>query len=268
MERTKKTGQTVLVTGASSGLGADFARLAAHDGHDVVVVARRLDQLEALATRLRDEFGVEVHVIAHDLSQPLAAEALVHELTERGITVDQLINNAGVGSTGAFVTADTERELAMLTLNVTTLVHLTRLLLPGMVERTQGRVLNVSSTAGFLPGPFMADYYATKAFVTSFSQALAHEVRGTGVTVTVLCPGPTATEFAGTAGVEGSRLFALGTMTAARVAQLGWRGMQRGRTMVVPGWRNKLTVMSLRTAPRGVATSIAATLNQSGHAPA
>lgn len=260
-----RTGQTVVVTGASSGLGASFARLAAQDGHDVVLVARRREQLEQLAAQLTAEHGVETHVIAQDLSAPGGAEAVWNEIVQRGITVDQLINNAGVGTNGAFATADTERELAMVSLNVNALVHLTKLALPGMIERKSGRILNVSSTAGFLPGPFMAGYYATKAFVTSFSQALSYELKGSGVTVTVLCPGPTATEFAGTAGVAGSRLFAMGTMTADKVAKLGYRGMQRGRTRVVAGLRNKLTVQSLRTAPTAMATRIAATLNQSGH---
>jgi short-subunit dehydrogenase len=178
-----------------------------------------------------------------------------------GVTADLLINNAGVGTTGAFATSDTASELRMLALNVTALVHLTKLVLPGMIDRGHGRILNVGSIAGCLPGPFMADYYASKAFVSSFSQALSYELRATGVTATLLCPGPTATEFAGTAGVEHSRLFALGTMTAARVAQLGYRGMVRGRARVVPGLRNKFTIASLRTAPRPLPVAMAASLN-------
>jgi len=260
-----RTGKTAVVTGASSGLGAVFARLLAQHGNDVVLVARRREQLTELAAQLHQEHGVETHVIAQDLSAPGGAEALWHELTERGITVDQLINNAGVGTTGAFATADTERELAMLSLNIIALVHLTKLVLPGMIERGSGRILHVGSVAGFLPGPFMADYYATKAFVSSFSQALAYELRGTGVTSTVLCPGPTATEFADTAGVSGSRLFAMGAMRADKVAAIGYKGMQRGKARVIPGWRNKLTVASLRTAPRPMTVSIAARLNGSKH---
>lgn len=255
------TGQTAVITGASSGLGIEFARLAAMDGHDVVLVARRRPQLEQLAEQLRSEHGVTAHVIAQDLADPTGVECLASELSRLGVTVDLLINNAGIGTTGAFATADTAGELQMLALNVTALVHLTKLVLPGMIERGRGRILNLGSVAGSLPGPFMADYYASKAFVGSFSQALSYELRGSGVTATLLCPGPTATEFAGTAGVEGSRLFALGTMTAQRVAQLGYRGMLRGRARVVPGIRNKFAIASLRTAPRPIPVAMAASLN-------
>jgi short-subunit dehydrogenase len=256
------SGQTAVVTGASSGLGAEFARLLAQDGHDVVLVARRRDRLDDLASRLQTDHGIQAHVIAQDLTAPQGAEALVRELEARNLHADYLINNAGAGTTGAFATADLATELAMLTLNITALVHLTRLLLPGMLERDRGRILTVGSVAGFMPGPFMADYYASKAFVNSFSQALSYELRGSGVTATLLSPGPTSTEFAGVAGVEKSRLFALGTMTAERVAKDGYRGMQRGRARVVPGFRNRLTVFSLRTSPTAVVVAIAAKLNR------
>lgn len=253
--------KTALVTGASAGLGVQFARLFAADGCDLVLVARRRESMEALATELRDTHGVAVQVIAEDLARPEAAEALVAQL---GAPVDYLVNNAGVGHTGAFASTDAARELAMLSLNMTTLVLLTRLLLPGMLARRSGRILNVGSLAGFMPGPQMAGYYASKAFVNSFSEALSYELRGTGVTSTLLCPGATSTEFAAVAGVADSRLFALGAMTATRVASAGYRAMSRGRRRVIPGLFNKLSAFSMRLVPRGVATAIAASLHRNG----
>jgi short-subunit dehydrogenase len=257
-----KTGKTALVTGASAGLGAEFARLFAADGHDVVLVARRREKLAALARELEAKHGVRATVIGLDLTRPEAPPALVKELEARDIALEFLVNNAGFGTTGAFVEADPVRELEMLALNVTAVVHLTRLILPTMVERKSGRILNVGSTAGFMPGPFMAGYYASKAFVNSFTEALAFELRGTGVTATVTCPGPTATEFAASAGVEKSRLFETGTMQAGPVARLAYRAMMRGRSVAIPGMRNKLAILSLRFAPRAAAVSMAASLNQ------
>jgi short-subunit dehydrogenase len=257
-----KTGKTALVTGASAGLGAEFARLFAADGHDVVLVARRRENLDALARDLETKHGVRSTVIAADLTRPEAPEAIMKELGARDIAIEFLVNNAGFAMTGAFAEADRVRELGMLALNVTSVVHLTRLLLPAMVERRSGRILNVGSTAGFMPGPFMAAYYASKAFVNSFTQALAFELRGTGVTATVICPGPTATEFASVAGVEKSRLFEAGTMRAGEVAALAYRAMMQGRSVAIPGVRNKLTILSLRFSPRAMAVSIAASLNQ------
>ncbi len=250
--------KTALVTGASAGLGAQFARLFAADGCDLVLVARRRESLEALAAELRAEHAVAVQVIAADLARPEAAEALVAHLEG---PVDYLVNNAGVGYLGGFAAADATRELAMLSLNMTTLVLLTRLLLPGMLARRSGRILNVGSLAGFMPGPQMASYYASKAFVNSFSEALSYELRGTGVTSTLLCPGATSTEFAAVAGVADSRLFKLGAMTATRVAAAGYRAMTRGRRRVIPGLYNKLSAFSMRLVPRGLATAIAASLH-------
>jgi short-subunit dehydrogenase len=257
-----RTGKTALVTGASSGLGAEFARLFAANGHDVVLVARRRENLDALARDLEAKHGVRATVIAEDLTRLEAPGAIAQELGARGITLEFLVNNAGFGTTGAFAEADPARELGMLALNVTAVVHLTRLLLPAMVGRRSGRILNVGSTAGFMPGPFMAGYYASKAFVNSFTQALAFELRGTGVTATVICPGPTATEFAAVAGVEKSRLFQASTMQAHEVAALGYRAMMRGRSVAIPGARNRLAIFSLRFAPRATAVSMTASLNQ------
>jgi short-subunit dehydrogenase len=257
-----RTGKTALVTGASAGLGVEFARLFAEDGHDVVLVARRRENLEALARKLETTYGVRAIAIAEDLMRPEEPGRIAEELRGHGLAVDFLVNNAGFATRGRFAEADLARELGMLALNVTALVHLTRLLLPAMIERGAGRILNMGSTAGFMPGPFMAGYYASKAFVISFTEALAFELRGTGVTATVSCPGPTATEFASVAGAEKSRLFEAGTMGAGEVAAHAFRVMMQGRTVAIPGAKNKLSMMSLRFAPRAMAISMAASLNQ------
>jgi short-subunit dehydrogenase len=243
-------------------LGAEFARLFAADGHDVVLVARRRENLEALARDLGAKHGVRATVLAEDLTRPDAPATITKELRDRGVAVEFLVNNAGFGTTGPFAETDLARELGMLALNVTSLVHLTRLLLPAMIERKSGRILNVGSTAGFMPGPFMADYYASKAFVNSFTEALAFELRGTGVTATVACPGATETEFASVAGMDKSQLFETGAMGAHEVAAYAYRAMMRGRPMAIPGARNKLAIASLRFAPRAMAVSMAASLNQ------
>lgn len=252
---------TALVTGASSGLGVEYAKLFAADHHDLVLVARRRERLEALAAELRSAHGVKVAVVAADLAAPQGAEGVVAETRRLGLEIDFLVNNAGLGASGAFADLPLSRELEMLQVNVTALVSLTRELLPGMVARKRGRILNIGSTAGFPPGPFMAVYYASKAFVNSFTEALWYELRGTGVTATVSCPGATATEFAGVAGNDRSLLFRLGAAPAAEVARQGYRAMLKGKPMAVHGLRNKLTVQSLRLAPRAVSRAVAAALN-------
>jgi short-subunit dehydrogenase len=254
-------GKTALITGASSGLGLELARLFAQDGHDLVVVARRRDHLETLATRLAAEHGVAARIIAEDLADPVAPRRIFAELRERRIDVEFLVNSAGFGASGPFADADLERMLAMVQVNATALMHLTHLVLPGMIARRSGRILNLGSTAGFQPGPGMIVYYATKAFVNSFTEALADELRGTGVTATVSCPGATATEFPKVAGTTDSRLFHLGAMSAADVAAHAYRAMMAGRTMSLPGWRAKLGLQLLRFGSRGMARAVAARLN-------
>jgi uncharacterized protein len=258
-----RTDKTALVTGASSGLGAELTRLFAADGHDFVLVARRRDRLDALASEIEKAHGVRATVLPEDLTDAAAPERLAKALDERGIAIEFLVNNAGFGATGP-CGRDLARELEMVSVNVRALVHLTGLLLPAMLARRSGRVLNVGSTAGFLPGPFMAGYYASKAFVNSFTQALAYELRGTGVTATVSCPGATETEFAAVAGNDKSRLFQAATMGAPQVAAHAYHAMMRGRAMAIPGVRNKLAMQSLRFAPRSMAVSMAASLNRSG----
>jgi short-subunit dehydrogenase len=252
-----------LITGASAGLGEQFANLFAQDGHDVVLVARRIDRLETLAERLRQEHDVAAQAIAADLADPAAPQRLFDEVASRGMKVDFLVNNAGFGSNGAFLDLDLAREAEMVEVNCTALVRLAHLFGRPMRERGRGRILNVASTAAFQPGPYMATYYATKAFVLSFSEALAHELRGSGVTVTCHCPGATHTEFAAQAGLSGAKLFRRPSVaSAAEVAEHGYRAMMKGTPLAVHGMLNRLVVQSVRLAPRSVARSIAASLNR------
>lgn len=244
--------ETVLVTGASSGIGEELARLFAADGAELVLVARREERLRRLAAELEGAHGVAPRIAPVDLSEPREVIALCERLDQAGVAVDVLVNNAGFGASGAVADVDLRRQLEMVRLNVEALTALTRLLLPGMLERGRGGVLNVASVAGFQPGPFMAVYYATKAYVLSFSEALAEEVRGRGVAVTALAPGPTVTEFESRAGLEGKLLFKLGPMAAGPVARAGHRGFRRGKVLVVPGPSNKVLAFSHRLFPRSL----------------
>jgi uncharacterized protein len=250
-----------LITGASAGLGAEYAKLFAVDRHDVVLVARRRDRLEALSKELRGTHGIKAHAIDADLAAPDGTRRVLEEVKRLGLEVGFLVNNAGFGTSGAFEKLDLKRELEMVQVNIVALMTLTRELLPGMIARKRGRILNVGSTAGFQPGPFMAAYYASKAFVNSFTEALAYELRGTGVTATVSCPGATATEFSTVAGTDRSRLFRMGAASAATVAREGYRAMMAGRPTVVHGAKNKLAVQLLRVSPRAAVRAVAASLN-------
>ena len=255
--------QTALITGASSGIGYELAVLFARDGFDLVLVARSVPKLETLAHELAAAYGTRALVLHADLSRPAAPEEIVRRLTDEGITVDILVNNAGVGLAGPFADTDPAAELAMLQLNVGALVALTKRLLPGMIARGRGRILNVASTAAFVPGPYMAGYYASKAYVLSFSDALAHELRGTGVTVTTLAPGPTRTGFQAAAHMQASRLFRVANvMRAADVARAGYRGLMAGKRLVVPGFLNKLLIAGVRFVPRRVTAAMAGRLNR------
>jgi uncharacterized protein len=263
-----RSGKTALVTGASAGLGAELVWLFAAEGHDVVLVARRRDKLQALAGEMAQKHGVRTTVLPEDLADAGAPCRIASMVEERGIQVEFLVNNAGVATAGAFSETDPKRELNMLQVNMVALVHLTRLFLPAMLARGSGRVLNLGSMAGFQPGPFMAGYYASKAFVNSFTEALWFELRGTGVTATVSCPGATATEFAQVAGVTESRLFQKGTMEPHEAASHAYRAMMRGDRLAIPGLRNKLGLQSLRVAPRAMVVRLAAALNRKTIPPA
>lgn len=249
---------TVLITGASSGIGLELARLFAHDGYDLVLVARSLDKLDRLGAELAQRHGIRSHSVGADLAAPDAPGAIVETLRQTAVRVDVLVNNAGYGIYGPFATTDLRSELDLLQVNIVALTHLTKLLVPEMLARGAGRILNVASTAGFQPSPFLAVYAASKAYVLSFSEALGEELAGTGVTVTTLCPGPTVTGFQARAGMEGVRLFRGPLlMDAAPVARAGYEGLMRGRRLVVPGVGNKLLMESVRFAPRRLVTKIA-----------
>jgi uncharacterized protein len=249
-----------LITGASSGIGAELARIHAAAGGDLVLVARRQERLEALKSEISNlrsqNSNPIVHVIVKDLSDPNAPQQLYDEIKARGIRVDYLINNAGFGYRGLFHQQDWSRNAEMIQVNVIALAALTRLFVPEMIARSSGRILNLASLAGFVAGPLHAVYFATKAFVLSFSESIANELHGTGVTVTVLCPGPTRTEFVGYADMEGIPGFRLAA-PARKVAQIGYDAMLKGKTLVVPGLLNKLTAhLALRLTPRKLATRI------------
>lgn len=249
--------QTALITGASGGIGLELARLFAAGGQDVVLVARSEDKLRVLAAELEQRHGATVHVISEDLSEPAAPQRVFDAALDAGVQVDALVNNAGFGLYGAFVETPIERELEMIRLNVTALTHLCKLFLAPMAERGRGRVMNVASTAAFAPGPLMSVYYATKAYVLSFSEALANEMKGTGVTVTAFCPGPTRTGFANAAATGDTRLMhSPGVMDAAPVARLGFDAMMSGKTVAIPGVQNKLLAESVRLMPRALVRGV------------
>jgi short-subunit dehydrogenase len=253
------TAGTALITGASSGIGLELAKLLARDGYDLVLVARRRERLEALGEDLRKRHGIRFRAIAADLADPAAPAEIVRELEAASVAVDVVVNNAGFGELGPFANSDLETERRMIEVNVTALTVLTKLFLPGMLARRRGRILNVASTAGFAPGPLMAVYYATKAYVISLSEALTEELRGSGVSVTVLCPGPTITEFQAVAHMESTRLFRLPgvVMDAAAVARAGYAGLMRGRRMVVPGLFNRALPLVIRLSPRAMVVRVA-----------
>lgn len=244
-----------LVTGASGGIGLEFAKLLAQAGYNLALAARSQDKLESLASELRERFGISVQVVACDLARPDAAHGVQEQVPE----CDVLVNNAGFANNGKFAEMAEAAMLEEIQLDITTLTQLTRLYLPRMIERKDGKVLNVASTAGFLPGPNMAVYYAGKAYVISFSEAVAEEVRGTGVTVSVLCPGATATGFQDRALMGNSTILTrLPMAKAADVAKAGIDGMMRGKRVIVPGITNKLVALSPKFSPRGFLLRVSA----------
>lgn len=249
--------QTALITGASGGIGYELAKLFAHDHYDLVLVARRADKLNQVSAELQSHFGTTAKAVALDLADAQAPKFLFDQLQREGIAVDILVNNAGFGGFGAFAAMPEQEILSQIHLNITALTHLTRLFLPPMLARRSGKIMNVASTAAFQPGPLMAVYYATKAYVLSFSEALSNELAGSGVSITCFCPGATDTGFAKRAGTENTRLFKkIGAMSAEAVAQDGYRGLMAGRTLVISGTKNWLVAESVRFAPRKLVTAV------------
>ena len=257
------TGQkTALITGASFGIGHELAGIFAREGYNLVLVARTADKLRQLASDLEKAHGTRSLILASDLSAPGAA-AYIHDQTMRAeLAVDVLVNNAGFGQFGLFAENDLEECLQQIQLNITTLTHLTRLYLPDMLPRKSGRILNVASTAAFQAGPLMSVYYATKAYVLHFSEGIANELQGTGVTVTCLCPGPTITEFHKRANMLSTRMLQFGAMDAHTVAEDGYRALMAGKPVVISGFRNWLVAQSVRLSPRRLVTAVARKLQE------
>ena len=246
---------TALITGASGGLGLDLAELLARDGNNLILVARSASKLEQAARDLSKKHGIKVETISQDLSRIGAGQELVNTLKAKGLQVDILVNNAGFASYGRFVDLPLSEQLNMMDLNMRTLVELTGLLTPEMVKRGKGRVLNIASTAAFLPGPLMAIYYATKAFVLSFGEAIANELEDTGVTVTTLCPGAFASGFQARAAMEESKLVQGKKLpTSMEVAEFGYAAMQKGEPVAIQGMGNYLTAQAPRLLPRKMVT--------------
>ncbi|PPB81318.1 hypothetical protein LV82_01364 [Albidovulum inexpectatum] len=247
-----------MITGASSGLGVEFARLAAAEGRDLILVARRAERMERLAEELRARHGIAVEVIPTDLTDPEAVERLWRQASMRR-HIEILVNNAGLGQSGAFAETDPARDRDMILVNIAALTQLTKRAIPHMLRQGGGRVLNVGSVAGFMPGPNLAVYHATKAYVLSLGVALAEELRGSAVTVTTLCPGATATEFAEVARMQDAPLFRLMRPTSAeKVAASGWKAMKRGKTIHVTGLLNRLFAFSSHLLPRRMLARITA----------
>jgi len=248
-----------LVTGASSGIGLEISRLLAKDKNNLILVSRNEDELLKLKKGLEDSYKVQVHIISKDLADHNSALDIYNEISSLGFVVENLINNAGFGSFGRFNEIDTLIDISMIDVNIRALTYLTKLFLPDMIKNKKGKILNIASTAAFFPGPYMTVYYATKAFVLSLSEALASELAGTGVTVSVLCPGPTKTAFQSKAKMKKSEFVKFGVMEASTVALYGYRGMLKGKKVIVPGILNKFLINIIRFLPRSIVTSMAKT---------
>ena len=248
----------ILITGASAGIGSEFAKQLAAQGHDLILVARRLEKLQSLANELQQQFAVKIVCIACDLAQPQGAEQIVNEINQQQLAINGLINNAGFGDRGAFVELPLQRQLQMLQLNITSLVELCHRLVPYLRQQPQPYIINIASTAAFQAGPNMAIYYATKAFVLSFSEAIHEELRQQNIAVSTLCPGPTLSEFAEHANLTDSNLFKAGAMTSAEVARQALA--YRHKAIVITGWKNQLSVILSKLSPRFVTRKITAWL--------
>ncbi len=253
--------ETVLVTGASSGIGLELAKCFAADGCQLVLVARNTQALQSLSDELRRDYRVETLVLTADLALPETPARIFKELQNAGINVDVLVNNAGFGAHGQFAELPLQRQLEMMQVNVTALMHLTGLFLPGMIERRRGGVLNIASGAAFQPGPGMAVYYATKAYVLSFGEAIAEELTGSGVTVTTLCPGPVKTNFGNVANFRGGSSMTKHAMSAEAVARAGHRAFRCNRVVAIPGLRSPILAFVVRFFPRVVVRKMVKQMN-------
>lgn len=254
--------ERALITGASSGIGLELARLFAKDSKDLVIIARSEDKLNELASELNEKHGVDVKVIVKDLSNIEAPREIFDELSNKNLEIDYLVNNAGFGAVGPFSELDYDRQVNMVNLNVTSLVALSRLFLPGFIEKNSGGVLNVGSLAGFQAGPNAAIYYATKAFVLSFTEALSSELKNTNVKVSCLAPGPVATGFGEESGMDDALLFKTIVMNVNDVVDTAYKEFMNGKTVIIPGLMNKFLPQLSRVFPRKVVREIAGKLNK------
>jgi short-subunit dehydrogenase len=257
--------KTALITGASNGIGYELASIHAEHGDDLIVVARTKCKLDVLKTTLEKRFGIKVLTIEKDLSVPGAAEEVYHEINSRNITVDFLVNNAGFGDISLFAESDWTRQERMINLNVMALTHLSRLILPDMISRKSGKILNVASTASFQPGPTMAVYFATKSYVLSFSEAINNELKEHGVTVTALCPGSTESGFHAAANGEGRHIKERKLPSAREVAEFGYKSMMKGKAVAIPGIMNSIMATSVRFIPRSIVVKAARKIQENKH---
>jgi short-subunit dehydrogenase len=249
--------KTALITGASNGIGLELAKIHASKGDNLVLVARNITALEALKSTLEKQYQIKVYIIGKDLSAPNAAQEVYNETTKQHILVDYLINNAGFGDFGMFTETNWDKELQMINLNITTLTHFTKLYLQEMVTRKSGKIMNVASTAAFQSGPQMAIYFATKAYVLSFSEAVNNEVSDKGVTITILCPGATESGFQAAAAMEDSALFKGRKLpTSKEVAEYGYKAMMKGKTVAIHGLMNNIMATAVRFFPRALIVKI------------
>lgn len=258
--------KTTLITGASGGIGYELAKVFAQNKHNLVLVARSEQKLHQIAQDFQQKYGVTVKVLAKDLTKTTAPDELYQELKQEDIQIDILVNNAGFATYGFFHELDLNEELQLLQLNIVALTHLTKLFVKDMVKRRSGKILNVASTAAFQPGPLMAVYYASKAYVLSFSEAIANELKDKGVTITALCPGPTESGFQKRAAMEDSKLVKdQKIMDAATVAEIGYQALQNDKTVVIPGFKNKVLAMAPRFVPREMTTQLVRNVQASVH---
>ncbi len=253
-------GRYALVTGGSSGIGYEFVKLLAKDGMNLVIVARNETKLTRVKTEIENKYQVKVKILSKDLSDPKVPVEVFSELEKENINIEILVNNAGFGLHGGFSEIDLQKGLEMIQVHVTSLTHLTKLFLRKMLEKKYGKILNVASTAAFQPGPYHSIYFATKSYILHFSEALAGELQGSGVSVTCLCPGPTETPFFKDTKINQRRLTRLNMMDAPQVAKVGYNALKKGKVVVIPGLKNKLLAFLVRIIPRNIVRKIAAWL--------
>ena len=263
MAQTTKARRLAVITGASSGLGTEFARLAAAEGFETLLITRRVDRLHAVASELEEKYGTRAHVLGLDLTEPDASERVMEAIDAIGMVPEVLVNNAGFGAFGPALDMDPARLRRMLELNAGALTELSLRVGRKMRDMGRGRIMNVASTAAFQACPYLGVYGATKAFVLSFTEALAEELRGTAVAATVFCPGPTRTEFGDAAGLAKENAFDLCDLESAErpadiAARTGWEGMMRGKRVVIDGWTNRLIARVAWALPRGIVSRLAA----------